>query len=258
MNLKSIIVASVFFVISCGPSVFSFDDVIRRINEEDLHRFRLRGPAPVSKEAAQVSGDAIRRIDEEDMHRLRLYRPNNSPLLDLKKMPEPRQKFQKYLDSHPGLWPGLSRDNWEMNEDGGIYNCISHTAGEYFGSSLYGSLYVREFDGFYARHGYKPMGGMDFSFHPGYQKVVLYGKPCPDGKCRPNAGASYYEDFSVVLKGVDDPAMLFFPLHAIIQESDGSFMSKMGKKGPLIRILSPNVLNGPAFGQPMRVYIRKN
>jgi hypothetical protein len=86
------------------------------------------------------------------------------------------------------------------------------------------------YDRLYGKYGYR-RGKMDFSRQAGIDKIILYGKP---NKARD----------SITITG----AALHLP--------DGSWSIKLGR-GPLIRYLHPDDLNGPEYGKPVAVYTRR-
>jgi hypothetical protein len=115
------------------------------------------------------------------------------------------------------------------------YNCIAWSLGivnqwVWLNQSKGHPFHVYQaWDKLYASAGYSVVPGMDFSFKPGYQKVVLYGH---------NTGG-----------GLVDIT------HAALQLSDGSWSSKLGGD-PLIRHANPDDVAGGLYGNPLRVYIR--
>jgi len=85
-------------------------------------------------------------------------------------------------------------------------------------------------DKIYKDYGYTPHNTTDWNSVAGKNKVVLFGTKNPDGSIK------------VIT-------------HAIRQMPDGTWRSKMGY-GPLVRIGSPNDLNGVFYGLPVRVYTK--
>jgi len=109
----------------------------------------------------------------------------------------------------------------------GTFNCISHTAGikNYWINPFQTRV---EWDKFYAPLGYKPTSNLDTSFVAGQQKVAVYA-------VKKNSGLEY--------------------THGSVQEADGTWTSKLGS-GPLIRHKTADAVNGPIYGEVVRVYVR--
>ncbi|MFO0969070.1 MAG: hypothetical protein U0793_26245 [Gemmataceae bacterium] len=114
------------------------------------------------------------------------------------------------------------------------YNCIAHSLGIHgrwvnpeTGPS---TAPLSKMDRMYTAKGYRRVSGLDFRLATGLQKVVVYAK------------VSGGRITSVT--------------HAAIQEADGSWSSKLGQL-PLIRHATPESLNGPSYGVPVAVYVRK-
>jgi hypothetical protein len=113
------------------------------------------------------------------------------------------------------------------NKGKGAYNCIAHTLRVYHVWVWPGSR-VADFDRVYGRAGYRRVRGLDFSYQPKVDKVVLYAK---------------------VVKG------RVVCTHGSRQLADGTWTSKLGG-GPLIRHATPNSVAGPSYGRPIAVYVK--
>ena len=113
----------------------------------------------------------------------------------------------------------------------GTYNCIAWSIGD---TSNWvwprSSPSVDDFDALYTQHGFRRLKAQDYSYQPGIEKIVLYGKVQEDGTIAPT--------------------------HAARQDSSGAWTSKLGGMAR-IRHLSPEALAGPSYGQPIAVYYRK-
>ncbi len=114
------------------------------------------------------------------------------------------------------------------------YNCIAHSLGIHSrwvnpqtGPS---NNRLMPMDRLYQEKGYTRAASLDFRLVRGMKKVVLYARV---------SGGPILE-----------------VTHAALQESDGSWTSKMGQL-PLIRHHSPQDLNGPSYGQPVAVYVKR-
>jgi hypothetical protein len=112
----------------------------------------------------------------------------------------------------------------------GTYNCIAHTGGI---KNVWVNPYqtVEGWNLYYSPLGLKPTPGLDLSIEPGVQKVAVYATKTAAGK-------------------IDQYT------HAAIQESDGTWTSKLGS-GPLIRHRTALAVEGPVYGEVVRVYVKK-
>jgi|GEM_PF-5207841 len=167
--------------------------------------------------------------------------------LDTSKNPEIRKSFDAYLKEHQSDYPRLMRYE-AVSEATGRYNCIAHSIRN-DGEIILPKITVGEYDSFYAQHGFKPLDTMDFSLQNGAEKVVLYGLTPSDG-----------ERYKIVKDAQgEEGAQYNGPLcfHAIIQERDGTYTSKMGAHEQ-IKVQSPDDLGGGLYGNPVRVYVRKD
>ncbi len=115
------------------------------------------------------------------------------------------------------------------------YNCIAHSLGihDRWISPQTGPAQnpLAWADRLYAAQGYRRLPGLDFRRQPGVQKVVVYATRQPDGTIRQVT-------------------------HAAVQSPGGGWTSKLGKLA-LIRHGTPQALNGPSYGEPVAVYIRR-
>lgn len=168
--------------------------------------------------------------------------------LDTSVNPEIRKSFDKYLKDNQADYPRLSPEKYEaVSEATRKYNCIANSVRNE-DEVILPKVTTDEYDKFYAKHGFKPLDFLDYSLQEGIEKVVLYGFKPSDGqpydKIR-NALASEGENYEKV------------PLcfHAVVQEKDGTFSSKMGAH-ERIRVLNPDDLGGGLYGNPVRVYVR--
>ncbi len=87
-------------------------------------------------------------------------------------------------------------------------------------------------DRIYANAGYKRSDNMNTDLEPGTRKVVVYASKHSDGS-------------------IDEIT------HGALQEPDGTYTSKLGWLGPLIRHRTAESLNGPEYGAPVAVYKKK-
>lgn len=136
------------------------------------------------------------------------------------------------------------------------YNCIAHTLGV-TNERVWPGASVRDFDALYASKGYRPvldgagaarLDAAALASDPTKQKVVLYGF---------QAGNPSFQLAEDVMKTANLPMTKgqWYATHAIIQEKDGAWTSKMGS-GPLLRLPSPDSLNQGPTGDAIRVYER--
>jgi RHS repeat-associated protein len=140
-------------------------------------------------------------------------------------------------DGFPNLGK-LGKDWWVIaystpRDKPGSYNCYAWSLDDT--SQIIvpeGNLEQATFTPLYEKKGYSlQTGPLDFSLKAGYQKVVLYGKKGDNGKT-----------------GI---------MHAALQQPNGTWTSKLGSL-PLIVHDTPERLSGPAYGEPVAVYERKN
>ena len=143
-------------------------------------------------------------------------------------------QYRQGLEWSPSF-PNLGTNFEVMDVSTSRYNCIAHSLGIHDRwvnpITTAGSNPLSGMDGLYRAQGYQRMSGLDFSLQPGFQKVVVYATTQSNG----------------TIKEVT---------HGALQSADGSWTSKLGQLA-LIRHLTPDVLNGPAYGRPVAVYIRK-
>ncbi len=166
--------------------------------------------------------------------------------LDLSLNPEVRRSFDEYLRKRPTEVPRLKQYE-AVSEATKKYNCIANSVRDE-NQIIPPEITVDRYDKFYEKYGFKPLDNLDYSLQDGYEKVVLYGFKPSDGEAytmRKNANDE-------LPPGYKDPLCY----HAIVQEKDGTWSSKMGKD-ERIRVLDPDELGGGLYGNPVRVYVRK-
>lgn len=166
--------------------------------------------------------------------------------LDTSARPEIRKSFDRYLQAHQADYPRL-REYEAVSEATGSYNCIAHSVRNDREVEM-PKITIDEYDRFYAGHGFKPLDTLDFSNQEGMEKVVLYGLTPSDGDRYRMVKDAQGEE------GARYSGPLCF--HAVIQEKDGTYTSKMGAHEQ-IKIQSPDDLGGGIYGNPVRVYIRE-
>ncbi len=112
----------------------------------------------------------------------------------------------------------------------GSYNCIAHAAGI---KNLWVNPFERvaQWEAYFKPLGYALQATNSTQHEVGVQKVAVYGKLNAKGQI-----AEY--------------------THAAIQEGDGTWTSKLGS-GPLIRHRTAEAVNGPSYGEVVRVFVRK-
>jgi len=172
--------------------------------------------------------------------------PGARKTLDLSLNNGVRQSFDEYLSRNPAMVPKLKQYE-AVSGATDRYNCIANSVRDE-NEVILPRITVNEYDKFYARNGFTPMESLDYSLLDGMEKVVLYG-------FTPSDGAAYDK-----IRNANDelPPDYRDPLcyHAIVQEKDGTWSSKMGAH-ERIRVLDPDELGGGLYGNPVRVYIRK-
>lgn len=150
------------------------------------------------------------------------------PPLDQSRYPEQRKQSQKVLDQ---AFPNLGENYEVLAPATSDYNCIAHTLSknsEWVNPQMGSSNPFSEMDRIYGTQGYSRDSTMNFSYESGVQKVAVYGKLNSNGSIQKIT-------------------------HGAIQDRYGTWESKLGM-GPLIRHETPEVLTGPAYGEPVAVY----
>ncbi len=175
---------------------------------------------------------------------------SQKPTADLSRLKNlgPRRHFLQWLEVHGEVFPRLERKDWEaVSEASKDFNCIADSLGDHE-SNVWPGAGLADFDRLYARHGYVPLDGLDFSLQPELEKVVLFAiQPGDPGYATYRAGLE--QD-----KLTHMPSLIC--THAILQQPDGSFTSKNGAL-ERIKVLDPAELGGGDYGEPIRVYARK-
>jgi hypothetical protein len=169
---------------------------------------------------------AIAPTDEEDEDEGLVIRAVTP--LDKKRFKEERHVLEtEYASVHPNLLT-----NYEVlgpSSEKRTYNCVAWSLG-ITDRWVWPGDRVEDFDALFAKHGYRRVSGLDFRVKKGVTKIVLYGMPHEDGtvKCT----------------------------HAAKQDSNGTWTSKLGRLA-LIRHLRPDDVNGPSYGEPVAIYVKK-
>ncbi|MCE7874295.1 hypothetical protein DYH09_28530 [bacterium CPR1] len=175
---------------------------------------------------------------------------SQKPTADLSRLKNlgPRRNFMQWLQVHGDVFPRLERKDFEaVSEASRDFNCIADSLGDHE-SNVWPGPAVSDFDELYARHGYVPIVGLDFSLQPELEKVVLFAiQPQDAGYATYRAGLT--QDKLALMPGL-------ICTHAILQQPDGSFTSKNGAL-ERIKVLDPTELGGGDYGEPIRVYARK-
>lgn len=161
----------------------------------------------------------------------------SKPILDLTKYPDERL-IVTTLKGYPNLGsefevvaPRTGHVDHPKSQVAGVkqYNCIAWSLG-ITDRWVWPGKTVREFDELYGKYGYKRAETRNLKHEAGVAKVALYGKLDDTG----NVSAT----------------------HAARQEADGTWTSKLGGEAR-IRHLTPDAVAGPAYGDPIAVYVRK-
>jgi RTX calcium-binding nonapeptide repeat (4 copies) len=157
--------------------------------------------------------------------------------LDTSRYAAERAKVSGFPGLAGGRFEVLSASTPHPDSNGGIvdgtYNCIAWSLGEVNHwvnpVTSAGSNPLAGMDQLYAAKGYHRVNGLDYRLQAGVQKVVVYAR----------VSNGWITDVT----------------HAALQMGDGSWTSKLGGQ-PLIRHLSPDDLDGDAYGRPVAVYVR--
>jgi RHS repeat-associated protein len=157
-------------------------------------------------------------------------KPDGKNKLDESKYPEDRKEIDKSRDEY--YFPYL-RPYEIVRPRSNAYNCWAYILGitderPSPGKSTDPHDFSAE-DERLIQKGYTQSKDLNTKKEEGVQKVVIYGFD-ENGRTRYTHGA--------------------------IQQEDGTWKSKMGDKGPLIRYEDPSMLDGPSYGKPVRVYRR--
>jgi hypothetical protein len=223
------------------------------------HRHPSPFAAPVKEPAAELDPrqsrawlDVLASLDRSsEPAALKLVGPAVSParIMDAKLRPEWRKVVLGWKKSFPNLaedfevlgpgTPGATECATRAGLDGrrqhgavipGTYNCIAHSAGI---KNVWINPYqtTAGWDLFYTPLGYRAADGLDVSSESGVRKVAVYAT---------KTAAGAVKEYT----------------HAAIQEPDGTWTSKLGS-GPLIRHRTAGAVNGPSYGEVVRVYVKK-
>lgn len=169
--------------------------------------------------------------------------------LDLSHLPEVRAHWQEHLEAFPDNYPNLRPETWEAQSAAtGAYNCVANSIHVERRPHWPGACTV-DFDNLYGEHGYTPLGKMDWSLQEGVEKIVLFAVGPDDRR------GDAYERVLRMIGDDDYYDAKCVCTHAIVQEPDGAFSSKMGGLDR-IRVLDPNALADGFAGHPIRVYAR--
>jgi hypothetical protein len=137
-----------------------------------------------------------------------------------------------HLGSHFEVLGAATGGGWN-----GVYNCLAWTSGnvrqwEWKPEMNHGGIgSIQSMDRLYASRGYVRASNADYSLQPGLQKIAIYWGYMPNLK----------------VNGVT---------HGALQQADGTWTSKLGPLA-LIRHQTPQSLNGPSYGVPIAVYVRR-
>ncbi|MEZ6121635.1 MAG: hypothetical protein R3C49_00510 [Planctomycetaceae bacterium] len=116
----------------------------------------------------------------------------------------------------------------------GVFNCIAWTLGvvtKWVNPETGPTTNIlTKMDSLYASRGYTRLITPNYSLQSGFQKIAVYANRDARGQ------------ISIT--------------HGALQEADGTWTSKLGI-GSLIRHQTPQALNGPAYGVPVAVYVRR-
>lgn len=158
-------------------------------------------------------------------------------ILDLTKFPEERLIVAR-LKSFPNLGtefevvaPRTGHPDSPQQPKPGVkqYNCIAWSLG-ITDHWVWPGKTVRAFDALYGRYGFMRAETRNLKLEAGVAKVALYGKLTDAGELEAT--------------------------HAARQEADGTWTSKLGGEAR-IRHLTAEAVAGPAYGDPIAVYVKK-
>ncbi|MGV3625855.1 MAG: DUF6209 family protein [Archangium sp.] len=125
-------------------------------------------------------------------------------------------------------FPNLKEDTFVgIGPSSQRYNCIAWTIGVR-DEWVWPGEKLSVFDALYAKAGFTPLDSLDASLDPSLEKVVVYG----------------------LKKGSEVTVT-----HGAKQDESGEWTSKLGTQ-PLIRHKTLEALNGPSYGEPVRIYVR--
>ncbi len=125
-------------------------------------------------------------------------------------------------------WPRLGQKYEFLGPGTKKYNCIAWSLG-ITSRWVWPGDRVEDFDKLYEQYGYRRLTKLDYRLQDGVEKVVLYGRK---------------KDKRVLCT------------HAARQMPDGNWTNKLGSL-PLIKVPSPDHMDGPGYGSPVAVYVRK-
>jgi hypothetical protein len=181
--------------------------------------------------------------------------------LDPTTHPYAQKYFQDHLDSLPAGRYGLGPNDFEaIGRATNQFNCFADSLRDYQNWVVPGVSNMA-FDEMYADQGFVPLAKgeiteADLAPIDGFEKVVLFGA----AEGTPAAGAFRFGEWSQLDREYTDrglaiPEPRTMMTHAIIQEPDGSWHTKMGGNA-MLRIHDPNLLSGGSYGEPVAVYVR--
>ncbi len=127
-------------------------------------------------------------------------------------------------------WPRLRDEFTVIGQPTRAYNCIAWSIGV-TDRWMWPGPRVADFDALYAKSGFTRIGRLDYGWKAGEDKIVLYATLQPDGRVKACT-------------------------HAARQMADGSWTNKLGAMA-LIRVATPDHLDGPTYGSPVAVYVRR-
>lgn len=125
-------------------------------------------------------------------------------------------------------WPRLGHQYEFLGPGSKKYNCIAWSLG-ITSKWVWPGDKLEDFDRLYEKSGFRRLQKLDYRQEDGVEKVVLFGRK---------------KDKRV------------YCTHAARQMADGSWTNKLGSM-PLIKVPAPELMDGPGYGSPIAVYVRK-
>jgi hypothetical protein len=171
---------------------------------------------------------------------------------------DPRGAFAQRMEENPGDLPRLPRDRgYAVLEDADSrFNCFAWASRSRSTRPEPYSLY--DVEEHYNEKGFLAVDGRDLHPCPGFEKLAVFTVTPRQARTqldtlRNQPDAPTPSTLQYLYEAIECGEAV--PVHAAVQETDGSFTSKMGRD-ELIQVRDLNLLGGGLFGEPELVMLR--